>query len=150
MIKNSRTIHKIIIDTILNLLICETSRLEEELAVPDYFAIYIYFGLTFLVTLAIIGASALFPSRKTDATKFMPYESGIKTETHLLQERFPMRHYLVALMFLVFDIEVIFLYPWAVIGKKIGAFAFYEMAFFLVALLVGFCYVWKKRGLQWE
>jgi len=80
----------------------------------------------------------------------MPYESGIQTETHLLQERFPLRHYLVGLMFLVFDIEVIFLYPWAVIGKKIGAFAFYEMTFFLVALLVGFAYVWRKGGLQWE
>lgn len=80
----------------------------------------------------------------------MPYESGIQTKTNLLHERFQLRHYLVALMFLVFDIEVIFLYPWAVVGKEIGAFAFYEMAFFLVALLVGFAYVWKKGGLQWE
>lgn len=80
----------------------------------------------------------------------MPYESGIQTETHLLQQRFPLRHYLVALIFLVFDIEVIFLYPWAVIAKKIGPFAFYEMSVFLVALLVGFAYVWRKRGLQWE
>ncbi len=54
------------------------------------------------------------------------------------------------LIFLIFDIEVIFLYPWAVIGKQIGAFAFWEMAFFLVALLVGFAYVWRKGGLQWE
>lgn len=80
----------------------------------------------------------------------MPYESGIQTETHLLQERFPLRHYLVALMFLVFDIEVIFLYPWAVIAKQFGSFAFFEMAFFLVAILVGFGYVWRKGGLQWE
>ena len=80
----------------------------------------------------------------------MPYESGILTETHLLQERFPIRHYLVALIFLVFDIEVIFLYPWAVIAKKIGPFAFYEMGFFLAALLVGFAYIWRKGGLQWE
>lgn len=80
----------------------------------------------------------------------MPYESGIQTETHLQDERFPLRHYIVALMFLVFDIEVIFLYPWAVIGKTLGPFAFYEMAFFLVALLVGFAYVWKKRGLEWD
>ena len=76
----------------------------------------------------------------------MPYESGIQTQTHLLQERFLLRHYLVALIFLVFDIEVIFLYPWAVVGKRIGPFAFYEMLFFLVALIVGFIYVWRKRG----
>lgn len=80
----------------------------------------------------------------------MPYESGIRTETHLMQERFPLRHYLVALIFLVFDIEVIFLYPWAVISKTIGAFAFYEIAFFLVVLLVGLGYVWRKGGLNWD
>ena len=80
----------------------------------------------------------------------MPYESGIITETHLMQERFPLRHYLVALIFLVFDIEVIFLYPWAVVSKEFGSFAFYEMAFFLVAMFVGFAYIWRKGGLEWE
>lgn len=117
----------------------------------DYFAVYIYFILALIVSLATLAASSLFGrSPKSTPTKFIPYESGIQTETHLLQERFPMRHYLVALVFLVFDIEVIFLYPWAVIGKKIGPFAFYEMIFFLVALLVGFAYVWRKRGLEWD
>ena len=116
----------------------------------DYFSVYVYFGLILVVTLVVLGLSALFPSNKTSSTKFMPYESGIKTETHLFQERFTLHHYLVALMFLVFDIEVIFLYPWAAIAKQIGAFAFYEMGFFLVALMVGFMYVWRKGGLQWE
>jgi NADH-quinone oxidoreductase subunit A len=116
----------------------------------EYFPVYIYFGLVALVTLAIVGISGLFPAIRDTKEKYMPYESGIQTETHLQQERFPLRHYLVALIFLVFDIEVIFLYPWAVIGKKIGAFAFYEMAFFLIALLVGYAYVWRKKGLQWE
>ncbi|MBA3722199.1 MAG: NADH-quinone oxidoreductase subunit A [Parachlamydiaceae bacterium] len=116
----------------------------------DYFPVYIYFGIVVFFTLLILGVSGLYTSKKSTKVKYMPYESGIQTETHLLKERFPLRHYLVALMFLVFDIEVIFLYPWAVIGKKIGAFAFYEMAFFLVALFVGFAYVWRKGGLQWE
>lgn len=116
----------------------------------DYSAIYIYFGIVLLITLITLGLSALFSSKTKDKVKYMPYESGIQTETHLFQERFTMRHYLVALMFLVFDIEVIFLYPWAVIAKLIGPFAFYEMIFFLVALLVGFAYVWKKGGLQWQ
>ena len=116
----------------------------------DYFPVYVYFGLILFITLMMLGLSALFPSIKSSREKFMPYESGNKTETHLLQERFTLHHYLVALMFLVFDIEVIFLYPWAAIGKQIGAFAFYEMAFFLVALVVGFMYVWRKGGLQWE
>lgn len=116
----------------------------------DYSSVYIYCGLVILVTIATLGASGIFPSKKTSKVKFMPYESGMQVETHLQQERFQLRHYLVALMFLVFDIEVIFLYPWAVVGKEIGAFAFYEMAFFMVALFVGFAYVWKKGGLQWE
>jgi NADH:ubiquinone oxidoreductase subunit 3 (subunit A) len=116
----------------------------------DYYSVYIYFGLVFVVTLATLGLSGLFRAKTCSPVKYYPYESGIQTKTHLLQERFPLRHYLVALMFLVLDIEVIFLYPWAVIAKKIGAFAFYEMAFFIVALLVGFAYIWRKRGLQWE
>ncbi len=116
----------------------------------DYFAVYIYFGLALVATIATLGISGIIKTNRSTPAKFLPYESGIQTETHLLQERFPMRHYLVALIFLVFDIEVIFLYPWAVIGKKIGAFAFYEMIFFLAALLVGFAYIWRKRGLQWD
>lgn len=116
----------------------------------DYFDVLVYFGLVVLVTLLVLGASSIFPSVKSSPAKFMPYESGITTTTHLLQERFTLHHYLVALMFLVFDIEVIFLYPWAVIAKQIGPFAFYEMIFFLAALLVGFAYAWKKGGLQWE
>ncbi len=115
----------------------------------DYFPIYVYCGLVLVVTLLVLGVSTLFPTRKSRG-KALPYESGIQTETHLLKKRFPLRHYLVALIFLIFDIEVIFLYPWAVIGKELGPFAFYEMAFFLVALLVGFSYIWRKGGLQWE
>ena len=116
----------------------------------EFFSVYIYLGLVLLVTLVMLALTALFPSKKTDKVKFMPYESGIQTKTHLLQKRFPLRHYLVALLFLVFDIEVIFLYPWAVVGKKLGQFAFYEITFFLVVLLVGFAYIWKKGGLEWE
>jgi NADH-quinone oxidoreductase subunit A len=116
----------------------------------DFFPIYVYLGLILFVTLVTLCLSALIPSKKTSKEKFMAYESGIKTETHLSQKRFPLHHYLVALIFLIFDVEVVFLYPWAVIAKKIGPFAFYEMLFFLIALLVGFAYVWRKGGLQWD
>jgi NADH-quinone oxidoreductase subunit A len=116
----------------------------------DYFPVYIYFGLVSIVSLLLIGISSIMPSNKSNPVKFMPYESGIQTKADLLQHRFPLRHYLVALIFLVFDVEVIFMYPWAVVAKEIGAFAFYEMAFFMAALLVGFAYIWKKGGLQWE
>lgn len=116
----------------------------------SFYAIEIYGALVLLVVLMMAGMSALFPSQRDTAVKFMPYESGIQTETHLLQKRFPLRHYLVGLMFLIFDVEVIFLYPWAVVAKSIGPFAFYEMAFFLVAILIAFIYIWRKGGLQWE
>ena len=117
----------------------------------DYQAVYLYFLLVAAVALATLGVTAaVLPSRKAPGAKYEPYESGIRTTTDLLQERFGLRHYLVGLIFLVFDIEVIFLYPWAVVGKELGSFAFYEMAFFLVVLLAGFAYVWKKGGLEWE
>lgn len=115
----------------------------------DFFAVYAYLGLIIVLTLIVLALSGVIPSIRTSATKFLPYESGIQTETHLLQRRFPLKHYLVALIFLVFDVEIIFMYPWAVIAKEIGPFAFYEMAFFLAALLIGFTYVWKKGGLEW-
>jgi NADH-quinone oxidoreductase subunit A len=118
--------------------------------VIEYYPVYIYFAVVVAVTLILLGSALIYPSRKLEPFKYLPYESGIQTETNLLQERFPLRHYLVGLIFLVSDVEVIFLYPWAVIGKKIGSFAFYEMTFFLVALIVGLTYVWRKGGLQWD
>lgn len=116
----------------------------------EFFPIYIYTALVAVISLAVTALSGLFPSRASAKQKFFPYESGNITKTELLQERFPLHHYLVALIFLVLDIEVIFLYPWAVIAKKIGPFAFYEMTFFLIILLTGFAYIWRKGGLEWE
>lgn len=116
----------------------------------DFYPVYVYIALVTAVVLLTLGVSTLFPSIKTSPAKFLPYESGNLIDTNLLQERFPLRHYLVGLIFLVMDVEVIFLFPWAVVGKELGAFAFYEMIFFLGALLVGFAYVWRKGGLKWE
>ena len=124
--------------------------LKKEIMGPEFFSLQVYFFLVIFVTLAVLAASGIFPSIKSGAAKFFPYESGIHTKTNLLNRRFSLRHYLVALIFLVFDIEVVFLYPWAAVGKEIGAFAFYEMAFFLFTLIVGFAYVWQKKGLEWE
>lgn len=124
--------------------------MKVEAFVAEFYAVYVYLGLVLGMTLVMLGATWIFPTSRSSRVKFMPYESGIQTETNLLQKRFPLRHYLVALIFLVFDIEVIFLFPWAVVAKEIGAFAFYEMAFFLAALSLGFAYVWKKGGLEWE
>jgi NADH-quinone oxidoreductase subunit A len=116
----------------------------------EWAAVYIYFGVCLAAALAVLLVSGLTRSRPGSPVKFLPYESGIQTETHLFQKRFPLHHYLVALIFLAFDVEVIFLFPWAVVAKSLGAFAFYEMFFFLLILFAGFGYVWKKGGLSWD
>lgn len=116
----------------------------------DFTPLFLYGGLVLFVTCIMLVMTGLFAPFRTSDVKYQPYESGIHTEAHMFQKRFPLKHYLVALLFLVFDIEVVFLYPWAVVAKEIGPFAFFEMAFFLIALLVGFAYVWRKGGLTWE
>lgn len=116
----------------------------------EFYPVYVYLALAIFMTMILLGLTWIIPTNKKSNVKFMPYESGIQTETHLLKKRFPLRHYLVGLLFLIFDIEVIFLYPWAVIAGKIGPFAFIEMAIFLAILIVGFIYIWKKGGLEWE
>jgi NADH-quinone oxidoreductase subunit A len=116
----------------------------------EFFPIYIYFGLVVIVVLALLGLSTLISPKTEEPARYLPYESGIRTETHLFKKRFTIHHYLTALIFLIFDIEVIFLYPWAAVAKQIGVFALYEMVFFFIVLLIGFIYVWKKGGLQWE
>ena len=125
--------------------------IKKDRKVSDFFPVYVYFGLVTVVTLSTLALSALFLFSKTKSpTQAMPYESGIQTQTHLLQQRFPLHHYLVALIFLIFDVEVIFMYPWAVVAKSLGPFAFYEMVIFVIALTVAFIYVWRKGGLKWE
>ena len=116
----------------------------------EYFSVYLYLALVCVVTLATFGVSFLFSSADSSPTKYRPYESGMQIDNKLLQERFPIRHYLVGLIFLVFDIEIIFLYPWATVAKHIGPFAFYELFVFLLLLVTGFIYVWRKGGLKWE
>lgn len=115
-----------------------------------FFGVYVYFILVLVVTAIVLALSRIMPAKRNSRVKYMPYESGVQTETHLFQKRSPLRHYLVGLIFLVFDVEVVFLYPWAVVAKEIGPFAFYEMLFFLLILAVGFAYVWKHGGLEWE
>lgn len=113
-------------------------------------SLFLYFLLVLLVSSLLLASTALFPSNRSSPVKFFPYESGITVTADLGQHRFPLRYYLVALLFLLFDVEAIFIYPWAIVAKEIGAFAFYEMAFFILILLLGFFYAWRKGGFQWE
>jgi NADH-quinone oxidoreductase subunit A len=81
--------------------------------------------------------------------KLEPYESGMETigPTHV---QFPIRYYLYALIFVIFDVEAIFLFPWAVAYRQVGVFATIEVVLFVVLLLLGFAYAWRKRAFEWQ
>ena len=93
-------------------------------------------------------ASALLGPRRPTAAKSAPYECGIVPDREPA-ERFPVRFYLVAMIFIIFDIEIIFLYPWAVIYRQLGAFGLWEMVLFAVAVFVSFLYLIGNGALNW-
>ena len=114
----------------------------------DYLPLVVMFVLAVGFVLISIAASKLLaPSRPTSA-KDAPYESGI-VPTRDNPERFPVTFYLVAMIFIVFDIEIIFLYPWAVIYRELGAFGLVEMLVFSVAVFVAFVYLISNGALDW-
>jgi NADH-quinone oxidoreductase subunit A len=92
--------------------------------------------------------SYLVGKRLRNAVKEMPYECGIRP-TPGVRERFSVKFYLVAMLFILFDIEAIFLYPWAVVYRELKLFAFFEMLLFIALVLAGFFYIWKKGALDW-
>jgi NADH-quinone oxidoreductase subunit A len=94
---------------------------------------------------------ALAGPRRWNRAKLSAYECGIEpTPQPMGGGRFPVKYYLTAMLFIVFDIEIIFLYPWAVAFDKLGIFGLVEMVLFLVTVLVAFGYVWRRGGLEWE
>ncbi|MEA2476154.1 MAG: NADH-quinone oxidoreductase subunit [Actinomycetota bacterium] len=114
-----------------------------------------YLPILFLVILSslfavgsMIAASKLSPRRWTPA-KLEPYECGIVPEGDIEGERFPVKFYLVAMLFILFDIETVFLYPWAVIYDELRVFGLIEMGTFFALLLAAYVYVWKRGGLEW-
>jgi NADH-quinone oxidoreductase subunit A len=115
----------------------------------DYIPILILAILATLFAGANIVLSLLLGPRKPNAEKLSPYECGM-VPVGTARERFSVKFYLVAMLFIVFDMEIVFLYPWAVVFKQLKLFGLIEMGVFLLILLVGYFYVWKKGGLQWE
>ena len=115
----------------------------------EYVAIGLMVALSTLVALIAIGLGTLFGPRKESAAKSMPYESGMNPYGEGTR-RMPVRFYLVAVLFILFDIEVVFFLPWAVVFRQLGLFGLIEMVIFIVILLVGYVYAWKKGALEWE
>ncbi len=96
-----------------------------------------------------LGVSALLGPRRRNAAKDAPYESGILPFGDA-RRRFPVQFYVIAVLFILFDVEVILMYPWAVSARKLGVFGLVEMAIFIVILLVGFVYAWKNDAFKWQ
>lgn len=102
----------------------------------------------FLLTMVVL-ASFLGP-KKVTKTKQMPWECGAIPVGSVREQRFSIRFYLVAMLFILFDIEVIFMYPWAVVLEQMGMFALVQMLSFMAVLVVGLIYVWRKGVLNWN
>ena len=115
----------------------------------EYLPILIFLGLAVGLALAIVTASLIVARQKPDQEKLSAYECGFEPFEDA-RIKFDVRFYLVAILFIIFDLEVAFLFPWAVSLGNIGVFGFFSMVIFLLILTVGFIYEWKKGALEWE
>ncbi|GAB4414852.1 MAG: NADH-quinone oxidoreductase subunit A [Bryobacter sp.] len=113
-----------------------------------YFPVVVQIVFAAAMAGALLGAGLFFGKRRNDAVKDSPYESGV-VPVGSARERFSVKFYLVAMLFILFDIEAVFLYPWAVVYRELGLFGFVEMLLFMVLVLTGFFYIWKKGALDW-
>ena len=119
----------------------------------QYFPVllFIFVGVAVGVALPLLGGglSRLLGVHRPDPEKLSPYECGFEAFEDA-RIPFDVRYYLIAILFIIFDLEIAFLFPWAVVFKDIGLVALIEMAIFLALLLLGFLYCWKKGALEWE
>ncbi|AOY01777.1 NADH-quinone oxidoreductase subunit A [Jeongeupia sp. USM3] len=119
----------------------------------NYFPILLFLIVGLLVGVAPLclgwGVGKVLGTNKPDAEKLLPYECGFDAFEDARMQ-FDVRYYLVAILFILFDLEVAFLVPWALVLKDIGSFGFFSMMIFLAILVVGFVYEWMKGALEWE
>jgi NADH-quinone oxidoreductase subunit A len=114
----------------------------------DYLPIFVFLLVILAMAVIIIALSTLVARRKPTAQKLMPYECGVDP-IGTARRRFSVKFFLIAILFIIFDIEAVFLYPWAVIFKELRVFGLIEMAIFVGILLIGLFYVWRKGALEW-
>ena len=115
----------------------------------EYLPILIFLGIAIAMSLLMVVASYIVARQRPDSEKVSAYECGFEAFDDA-RGRFDVRFYLVAILFIIFDLEVAFLFPWAVALGEIGVFGFWSMVIFLGVLTIGFIYEWKKGGLEWE
>ena len=115
----------------------------------EYLPILLFLIVAGGIGVALLALGALIGPRSAGATKAAPYECGFEAFEDA-RMKFDVRYYLVAILFILFDLEIAFLFPWAIALKEIGAVGFWAMMIFLAILVVGFAYEWKKGALDWE
>jgi NADH-quinone oxidoreductase subunit A len=120
-----------------------------EAVVASYFPVVVFMAIAVALAVALVVAPMLLAPRRPDKEKLSPYECGFEPFDDA-RGRFDVRFYLVAILFIIFDLEVAFLFPWAVALGDIGLLGFWSMMAFLVVLTIGFIYEWKKGALEWE
>ena len=115
----------------------------------DYFSIIIFVFVALIISIGFIALNFIFSPKKPNPEKLSAYECGFEAFSDS-RMKFDIRFYLVAILFIIFDLEIAFLFPWAVSLGNIGALGFWSMMIFLFVLTVGFVYEWKKGALDWD
>jgi NADH-quinone oxidoreductase subunit A len=115
----------------------------------NYFPVLVFIAISGVIATAMVGGSILAAKQRPYAEKVSAYECGFEAFDDA-RRRFDVRYYLVAILFIIFDLEVAFLFPWAVSLSRIGMVGFWSMILFLAVLTVGFIYEWCKGALEWE
>jgi NADH-quinone oxidoreductase subunit A len=114
-----------------------------------YLPLVIFIGIAFVISTALLVVPFVIAPRKPDPEKMSAYECGFDAFDDA-RMKFDVRFYLVSLLFIIFDLEVAFLFPWAVVFEDVGLFGFWSMMVFLVILTVGYIYEWRKGALEWD
>ena len=117
-----------------------------------YTPILVLGGIAAAFAVVSVGIAVFIGPRRYNRAKLEAYECGIEphSESTVGTQRFPIRYYLTAMLFIVFDVEIVFLYPWAVAFDNLGAFALIEMLLFMLTVFVAYAYVWRRGGLTWD
>ncbi len=115
----------------------------------EYLPILLFLAVSSAVGIALLVLGGLLGPRRPDSEKLSPYECGFEAFEDARMQ-FDVRYYLIAILFIAFDLEIAFVFPWAVIFRSLGPVGLYEMGIFLGLLVLGFIYVWKKGALEWE
>ncbi len=116
----------------------------------QYLPVLVTFAIAAVVIGVLLGANALLSPRQPNPVKDEPFECGNPPSGSVLGRRVPVRFYLTAILFIVFDVEVVFMYPWAALARQLGPTGLGEMLVFVLVLALGLVYAWRRRALEWD